>query len=434
MMSEDKILAPSPSGVPADTVRLTDQLEKIIGGLANFRNSLDSTRRGNLLSALRRMQQEADVRDIRSEVGHDAIAAAMKGLDTACAVAEAIGLREIPGSGPYEACDRRWLEVLPHYAFDRRVAFPTHQSLNVDPVGSIEEADPIKIALVGDWGTGNPPAKDVAQQIAQCQPTLTIHLGDVYYCGLEHQEVENFLRDWPKGSQGSFALNSNHEMYSGGSGYFSVLLKDPRFERQQGLSYFALHSPHWLIIGLDTAYFAYHYSLFYEDGILFEMDMGKEPNGMVQLEWMRELLKQHAGKRVIMLTHHDGFDMNPATGQVSLKPLYQQMTGELTGRREWWWYWGHVHAGIAYRRIALSKNSTVTARCVGHGGIPYEPFPHNLAELGDGTVAVEWAECELAGRGGNPKRAPNGFLLITLDGSNIHEEFYDELGRKRWPT
>ena len=46
------------------------------------------------------------------------------------------------------------------------------------------------------------------------------------------------------------ALNGNHEMYSGGFGYFKLIL--PAFE--QDSSYFALQNEHWLLVGLDTAY------------------------------------------------------------------------------------------------------------------------------------------------------------------------------------
>jgi len=221
-------------------------------------------------------------------------------------------------------------------------------------------------------------------------------------------------------------------MYCGGDGYFNTLLANDKFAAQQGLSYFALTNEHWLIIGLDSAYFAYHQSLLYEEGSLAEPDTNKEPSGLVQLLWLREVLGQNPGKRVILLTHHDGFDVNPATGAVSRKPLLSRVTGEMSHVPDWWWYFGHVHAPIVYDRIFFTKDSSLSARCVGHGAVPYEPFPHELDRLGDREVKVTWAETDLARNGGDSRRAPNGFALLTLRGAEIKEELYDELGRKRW--
>jgi hypothetical protein len=48
----------------------------------------------------------------------------------------------------------------------------------------------------------------------------------------------------------SLALNSNHEMYGGGYGYFDVTL--PEFK--QPASYFNLANKNWQFIGLDTGY------------------------------------------------------------------------------------------------------------------------------------------------------------------------------------
>jgi hypothetical protein len=52
--------------------------------------------------------------------------------------------------------------------------------------------------------------------------------------------------------------------------------------------------------------------------------------------------------------------------------------------------------------------------------------------LSDGEVNVQWAETDLARNGGDSRRAPNGFVLITLNGAALREEFFDELGRLRW--
>ncbi|HLM24998.1 MAG TPA: hypothetical protein VK274_08070, partial [Pyrinomonadaceae bacterium] len=97
--------------------------------------------------------------------------------------------------------------------------------------------DTVKIALVGDWGSGDwtdgavdCPALEVITQVKSQAPDYTIHLGDVYYAGTagfldSDEEVTNFVNSWVSGSQGSFMLNSNHEMYSGAQGFFGKGLK-----------------------------------------------------------------------------------------------------------------------------------------------------------------------------------------------------------------
>jgi len=128
-------------------------------------------------------------------------------------------------------------------------------------------SDTVKIALVGDWGSGDwtdgsviCPALEVIGEVKSLAPDYTIHLGDVYYAGTagffdSDEEVNNFVSDWVSGSQGSFMLNSNHEMYSGAQGFFGKGLKAATFALQQNTSYFAIQSDKWIIIALDTAYY-----------------------------------------------------------------------------------------------------------------------------------------------------------------------------------
>lgn len=92
---------------------------------------------------------------------------------------------------------------------------------------------PVRLSIVGDWGTGTQEAWKVAQSIAHFHPEYTVHLGDVYFVGDEQDVMENFLGEgqgnftpvaFPKGSVGTFALIGNHEMYVGGGTYFTKML------------------------------------------------------------------------------------------------------------------------------------------------------------------------------------------------------------------
>jgi hypothetical protein len=110
------------------------------------------------------------------------------------------------------------------------------------------------VALFSDWGTGEETARRVMRQIKLQNPTHAVHLGDVYYSGTEKEIQRRFLdiidAEGPSPTTCTYlALNSNHEMYSGGHAYFELTLKT-RF--QQEASYFNLRNAHWQLIGLTV--------------------------------------------------------------------------------------------------------------------------------------------------------------------------------------
>ena len=189
------------------------------------------------------------------------------------------------------------------------------------------EDHPVRIALAADWGTGTLEAEIVAENIKACFPHYTLHLGDVYYMGDAAEVNENCLGmstknyagvHWPLGSLGSFALMGNHEMYSGGHGFFQVFLKklglfnvDGTLKDPQGASYFCLETGHWLVLGLDTGY--------HSGGMPFLagipgvnaipcLNINARFDGRM-LAWLRQTMDSLRGKgsskkSVLILTHH----------------------------------------------------------------------------------------------------------------------------------
>ena len=148
-----------------------------------------------------------------------------------------------------------------------------NQPLSIDT--EYEIAENACVVIVGDWGTGLPRARrvaehmaeEVAKALAEGREAHVIHLGDVYYSGLEREVHHHVLAPgmWPvtstQAAEGvtSWSLNGNHDMYGGGYGYFKTLLGDERFAKQSSAdgkptSYFRLRSPLWDIVGLDTAW------------------------------------------------------------------------------------------------------------------------------------------------------------------------------------
>jgi len=422
------------AGVITGNQLVLDYLNRTYNEVIRFRNTSLSPKRQNLLHALQQAYQEAASCNLEPVSGcppRSAVARSLLELPGGKALAAAVAENDLPGANPDERPNPGWLEGLFDYASSRRVNFPVHvntrEAVHRIPAAA---AAPIRIAITGDRGTQKESTRAIAELISQQHPHYTIHLGDVYYSDRGKDRPQNPPASWPCGSLGSFALNSTNEMFSGGDDYFNVTLWSPTFAIQSHLSYFALYNPYWLIIGLDTSYFAYNYSLLYDEGTLDDpLDHTK---GSVQVQWLRELLLNHAGKRVIVLTHHDGFSVDPVSGKVRPKPLWTQMASELRGRAEWWWYWGHIHAGIAYRRILFLDDTSVSPRCVGHGGVPHRPFPRELRNFTDPNIAIEWAEHQTA-HSGESCRALNGFVMLTLDGPALTESFFDETGRQRWP-
>jgi hypothetical protein len=145
--------------------------------------------------------------------------------------------------------------------------FRKPHAFNPSPAPSVELKDRCRIIIVGDWGSGIPRAQKnalamrvyVEESLKAGLDCQVIHLGDVYYSGWEYEYQKRFLRYWPVRSGeeskiGSWSLNGNHDMYSGGHAYFEILLADPRFNRHGGSSFFRLYNHHWQIFGLDTAW------------------------------------------------------------------------------------------------------------------------------------------------------------------------------------
>jgi|GEM_PF-4314082 len=315
--------------------------------------------------------------------------------------------RDIVGFHQYEDLDASWIASLWNRLTRSKVPFPTAK-LVTDVVYPVP--DELTIAIAGDWGTGNPSSSNIAKQIQALNPDYTIHLGDVYYSGTESEERTRFVDPWPAGKVGSLALNSNHEMYSGGHGYFGVALADKKFRTQHGYSYFALTNRTWLIIGLDSAHGS---SGMYGDGVLNDQ----------QLQWLSALVKSDVArsgsglKNVLVLTHHEGIEMDgKRTG------LFSQVTSAL-GEGPHRWYWGHVHSVAAFKPIDV-VGAQLRARLVGHGGVPYAPDPL--------TPAISWTENALADDPQIKSRARNGFALLRFTADGLEETFYDELGNVRW--
>jgi hypothetical protein len=432
-------IVPNPSGgrktlalrrTDGTQINVLDEIDEAISKISHS-SSRTLSNRETILHSLRAVRNRlSDPGLLNGQVPEDPSAALLLSAIAGTVKSHgAFGAFELEGFDEYGTLDIDWIT---HYLASKnfpRVPFPHHQDVK-DTVMSI--ADKVTFAIAGDWGTGLPVSETVARRMVapDVNPDHTIHLGDVYYAGAPDDVRNNFLNPagccWPKGTSLTapcFALNSNHDMYSGGQGYFGVTLKNSQFQAQKGLSYFALENTNWLVIGLDTGYFA--------PDRLFQLGLLDET---YQLPWLRALWShaRETHRRIILLSHHDGVDVDRRTNEVQWKhQLWDQVIDAMDGIGPAYWYWGHVHAGIVFKPLPTPNDGNVRARCVGHGGIPFEPYKSAVG-FGDGTVGAEWVENRLAHDDDEGRRALDGFAVVRLDGANISEELRDENGEVQW--
>ena len=300
-------------------------------------------------------------------------------------------------------------ELLRLKAFDSRATYPAGVP---EPVQLPES---FKMVLLADWGGDNDAAKRIAAIVRKQTPDFAVHLGDIYYGGTKY-ECERFLDMWPMRAnmqdptspldpKGSFALNGNHEMYSGGEFYFNTVL--PAFEQKQ--PFFSLENSNWRIIGLDTAY---------NGGRLKPLSPTDPLNS--QWNWLVDLLRKRQ-MATIFLTHHQPVSAHQAEWNDS-KPLREDINEllHLDGIGEnaiFGWFFGHEHRCALYRDSALNFN----ARLIGNGCIPHEVQTEKSADPGCNEVDFF-----------NKKAAPgthaavSSFVKLSFNGSAVLIEYVDE--------
>jgi hypothetical protein len=285
-------------------------------------------------------------------------------------------------------------------------------AFNPAPPAPVQIADQARVILVGDWGSGIPRAqlvakamrKAVEQAVRDNRGVHVIHLGDVYYSGWQFEYEDRFLPYWPvskseAGKIGSWCLNGNHDMYSGGHAYFDYLLKDPRFSKQGQASFFRLYNRNWQILGLDTAW---------DDNGL------KDPQG----NWVKQTFDQNKQKS-IFLSHHqlfsayeDGPDVGKVLGQ-KLKPVLDNKPIDA-------WFWGHEHRFILHEPTVNVR----AARLIGHGGVPVY-----MTHRDDGSYIkpASWEDRRFI-QSGLERWAMFGFAILDFEEDAINVSYVDETG------
>lgn len=329
------------------------------------------------------------------------------------------------GVGPFENLDPRWairfLVTLARYVRRRRKF-----ELPFSPPRPFTLADDARVVLVGDWGTGERMARNVAGQIraalfeAGDRETHVVHLGDVYYAGTRWEAEHRFLPIWPVDPDEatrhrSWCLNANHDMYAAGEGLFEVILRDERFAAQvtqdgRPTSEFQLAGDRWQILGLDTAWKLRS----------LRLDDLRGHSGHIsdeQAQWLTTAAS--GGPPVILLSHHQPFSRRRAgaDGIVREGNLFGQTAALRASPGLGAWFWGHEHRCMTYG----ARDGIGYAACVGHGAVPSLPRP-SAADAGEWELTDTWQDAD------GERWRKCGFAIIDLSPDAVTVRYVDHEG------
>ena len=295
-----------------------------------------------------------------------------------------------------------WLGMAPE------LLFKPPKATWIDPPSAPQTIpDNARIALFADWGTGlygAPAITKCIEGLDRCD--VVLHLGDTYYSGEDNEIRDRLVGSWPKRPNGTLnrALNGNHEMYSGGKGYFQALTG---FFNQPA-SCFALQNANWILICLDTAY---------ED---FDLD----PK---QVAWVKSIVAGAGTRKLILFSHHQPFSQLDSQGpklQVALADL-------LNSQRIHAWFWGHEHRLVLYDP---HPKWGFKGRCIGNGGFPgfRDDLPDAHGNLYQWLILPAQPQAPKAQLLDGPNFwipqdpegfSPHGYVVLDFDGPSVSETY-----------
>jgi hypothetical protein len=285
-------------------------------------------------------------------------------------------------------CDPRWATTIEEYYKYFGVGGERRTPHYTTPAQAGTAILPLpagcRVGLIGDWGTGADPARRLLGLVKAQKPDVLIHLGDIYYSGTPEECTRKFEAEMaavfgPKETRiPIFTLSGNHDMYSGGVGYYDLIGRLNRAPHVQPASFFCLRSVEagWQILAMDTGRHD-HSPLGVGDAVTF-----------VEAEeqaWLKQRIGEFAG-RTILLSHHQLFSafarIGPKDARGAADPVNPSLLGMYDGfgddrGRVAAWFWGHEHNLCIYEAYSGLERG----RCIGHGAVPvfieddpYEPL------------------------------------------------------------
>lgn len=356
-----------------EAVRDTDSLT------SNFESDSDLTRATALIGTLK--MNKAAIPEIAppgivqktwncAKLGYDLLHAKISG--------DAPAVKSLAAQLQFSTCDEKWAQALTSYLDyfgpDGKLrAIPYVRAAQVgERVLGLQPG--AKVALIADWGTGTDAAISLLKKAAALQPDVLVHLGDIYYSGTARECDFNFKRvvdtvlNRSETHVAVYTLAGNHDMYSGGAGFYALLASLNEGPLRQPASFFCLrcNDDSWQFVAMDTG--KNDHNPFDVTAVLTSLEKDEE-------DWLTERIAEFPGK-TILLSHHQLFSAlarigppRPDGSFVAYNPYlavsFQRFADAAPGRIAAW-FWGHEHALTVYEPyLGLERG-----RCIGHGAVP----------------------------------------------------------------
>ena len=327
--------------------------------------------------------------------------------------------KELAGELKYSVCDATgWAECVTTFLAYKALHTTLPYRPNKDVVINLGSRK--KFAILGDWGTGDAVAINVLQQVANFKPDVLIHLGDVYYACTQSEAHNNFLdicRVVLGDSVSLYSLCGNHDMYSGGTGYYWLV---DRIGQQS--SYFCLRNDDWQFLAMDTGH--------------NDSDPGTVSSNMTNLvtaggwseaNWQLQKIQQAGKRKTVLLSHHQLFSPFGSVGKnagqdcsynPNLLSIFQPVLPNIE-----WWFWGHEHTFAIYDSYLGLKRG----RCLGASAVPVftnqqKYAPGSGLQTCPGATLPTWNSKGVLGDNGS--QYDNCFAIMTLDGAAANVDYY----------
>ena len=326
--------------------------------------------------------------------------------------------------GPFTTCDSGYIEAAEQCALYFKAmhgVIPYVQWLKLGDYVYDKKADGSellpsngKIGIIGDWGTGQERANQVLAKLAGKNPDVVVHLGDIYYSGVDHEAQGFFFDNWCKvlglkpdanrrvtaARPRTFSIPGNHDMYSGGAPYYVMIQ-----QLGHSSSYFCLRNQNWQFIAMDTGY---------NDHGVFDQNHFTTLRD-TEVQWVLDKIQNNPSKlRTVLLSHHQPFSANDSfqNGGPVNTAFLDQLQPALSSVDLW--LWGHEHDMVIFK----SYQDVQRGRCVGHGA-----YPVGRSELADkpGHAEVPLEDVKLTK---GSAFYDNGYALIELNGATATVKYF----------
>lgn len=318
--------------------------------------------------------------------------------------------------GKFTDCDLHYQEAITQFlkfvARSGQVAYRRYANLN-DYVIDGRLPDDATVGIVADWGTGEPEALEVLQQVKAHNPQVAIHLGDVYYAGTDYEVKNYFEKPWTEilelntSKILSLALPGNHDLYSGGAPYYNLLdrlaVLNGFAAGTQLASYFCLRNDNWQLIGMDTA---------------LHDRLGGKPTRLENSEkdWIIDKIQNADGRRTILLSHHQLFSANDQfDGKSYNETFYNQLAPVLP--QVDLWLWGHEHDLVVFGKYMNLERG----RCIGGSAFPVGNFEMPATRANPDVPVNQQVQLSK----GNSFYS-HCYTILKLDGANAIVSYYED--------